>query len=831
LSGDRLFVDYAGRSLQSFRRYFWRVRWGDAAGRVSPFSKAASFGTGALGARDWTASWIAPRSVRTFATRGTTLLGRYLGDVVQTHAVYLRKEFAAPLGVARATVYVSGLGAYELWLNGRKVGDHVLDPGWTDYRKRALYAAYDVTPFLATCNAFGVILGNGRHIPYYGFGGPRLFLELVLERRDGALTRVVSDATWKTASGPLGENGLYFGERYDARLEREGWDRPGFSARGWEAAAETKGPPLVAQVMPPMRVVRTLRPARSWTASPGVMIFDFGRNFAGWLRIRVRGPRGASVCLRHAELVEPDGTLNTAPSQNAEAMDRFVLKGRGTEVYEPRFTYHGFRYAEVRPSSPSVRVMNVAGRVVRSGVSPAGLFRTSHRLINRIQANILNGQSSNLMSIPTDCPQRDERQGWLGDAHLAAEEASCNFDLAAFWAKYVEDIRLSQRKDGSLPDVVPPYYSQLYPADPAWGTAFPQLVWLLYWLYGDARPMEKSYPHLRRYVDYLWSRSEAGLLRSLGKYGDWCPPGSVAPRDTPVELTSTFFLCHDTLLVARMAEALGESADARRYAARGEAVKAAFNGAFLRDGEYARRRFAPADRATSQTSQVLPLALGLVPPDARRSVVGALLKSVVDERDFHLDTGILGTRYLLDVLTGLGQGEAAFRIAAQTSYPGWGYMIREGATTLWERWEKMTGGGMNSQNHVMLASVGAWFYGALAGIRCLAPGWKRLAVRPLVPAGLRSVRAKLMTVRGLVRSEWSLDSGRFRLLVEIPAGARAEVALPFPDSARAVDESGHPVWSDGKAVSSRVTGVGRAVLKKGSLVLGLGSGRYVLTVR
>ena len=757
LAGDRVFADYGGKPLESFRRYYWRVGWGDAKGRTSPLSGIASFGAGALSPRDWTAGWIAPRSVRSFKTRGTTLLGRYQGDVVQAFGVYLRKEFAAPLDVVRGTAYVCGLGHYELRLNGRKVGDHVLDPGWTDYAKRALYSAYDVTKSLAARNAFGVVLGNGRHIACYGYGTPRLFLELVLERGDGSVLRVVSDRSWRSGSGPVQENGLYFGEVYDARLEQDGWDRPDFEARGWKSVQEVQGPALAAQLMPPIRVVRTIPPRRSWSLSPGIRVFDFGRNLAGWVRITVRGPRGTEVRLRHAELVYGDGSLNTSPNQNAAATDVYRLKGGATETSEPRFTYHGFRYAEVRTGRGLARLLRVEARVVRSAAAPAGRFRSSHALINRIQANILRGQASNLMSIPTDCPQRDERQGWLGDAQLAAEQAGFNFDLAAFWSKFVEDIRLSQRGDGRLPDVVPPYHKQLYPADPAWGTAYPQLVWLLYLGTGDARPLAAHYEAVRRYVDFLWSRSRRGILERLGKYGDWCPPGSIAPKKTPVALTSTFYLYHDTRLFARMAGALGRREDARRYAARCDAIRSAFNRAFLKGGEYAGRLFAPADRAPSQTSQALPLALGLVPPAARRSVIAALMRGVENDQDFHLDTGIIGTRYLLEVLTAIGRPDAAFRVATQTSYPGWGYMVREGATTLWERWEMIAGGGMNSHNHIMFGSIGAWFFGTLAGIRCLAPGWKRLAVRPVAPPGLRSVRAEHRTVRGTVGVDWTRE--------------------------------------------------------------------------
>jgi alpha-L-rhamnosidase len=818
-------VEYGGPPLESFRHFFWRVRWWSAAGERSSFSEIARFGSGALRPGDWTARWITLKNPPTFRTRGTTLLGDYLGDVVQSHAVYLRKEFDVPDPPVSAVVFVCGLGCYELSLNGRKVGDHVLDPGWTDYAKRALYAGYDLTERLRARNALGVVLGNGRHIPYYGYGPPRLFLELVLRLRDGSVRRVVSDASWAASLGPLRENGLYFGEIYDARREAPGWDWPGFRDGRWKATVEMDGPPLTAQVMPPVRAVRTLRARRAWTVASGARVFDFGQNFAGWVRLKVRGARGTAVRLRHAELLNEDGSLNTAPNQNAEAADIYILKGRGTEVYEPRFTYHGFRYVEVGgPAARRVRAA-VEGRVVHSDLAPTGRFRSSHPLLNRIHANVIRGQRSNLMSIPTDCPQRDERQGWLGDAHLAAEQAAFNFDMAAFYDKFLEDIRLAQRADGSLPDAVPPYLKRLYPADPAWGAAFPILAWLMYWNYGDARVLTRNRTGMKKYVDFLWRRAENGLLRSLGKYGDWCPPGSVAPKKTPVALTSTGFLYHDTLLFARMAAVLGRTAEARRYEARARRIKRAFNRAFLARGEYEGRRFSPVDRAPSQTSQVLALAFGLVPAGAESSVRAALLRSVVDDQDYHLDTGIVGTRYLLDVLTEGGCGQAAFRVAAQTSYPGWGYMIREGATTLWERWENMAGGGMNSHNHIMLGSVDAWFYRALAGLRCLGPGWSRVEIRPFVPAGLRWVRAEFETVRGKLRSAWSRESGVFRLRVEIPVGAEAAAVLPLPADRAVVREGSRTIWKDGRA-RAVVPGFSEPRRRAGALVVPLSSGRY-----
>ncbi len=791
-------LEYGGEPLASCARYHWKVRWWDRDGAVSPWSEPASFVTGFLREGDWKPKWITAREVREFRTKGTVLLGHPGADETQAHAVYLRKEFSLGERVSLAMVFISGLGHYELHLNGERVGTSVLDPGWTDYAKRALYASHDVTALVRDRNAIGVILGNGRHIKGYGYGGPRLACRIEIEYENGGRDVLFADQSWRTSEGPLQENGLYHGERYDARLEMDGWDRPGFDDRGWEKAVLTTGPPLVSQMMPPVRVVERLEPISAHRLPSGACVFDLGQNISGWIRLSVEGPPGTEVRLRHAELLHEDGSLNVGPNENAEATDIYILRGGGPEVFEPRFTYHGFRYVEVSgyPGEPGLEA--VEGRFVHSDVGRTGTFRCSNPLIDRIHRNVVWGQLANLMSIPTDCPQRDERHGWLGDAHLSAEEAILNFDMAAFYAKFLDDIRLAQKDDGSLPDVVPPYLPRLYPADPAWSSAYPTLVALLWDHYADRRLVARHYPSIKKYIEFLESSSDGLIIKSLGKYGDWCPPGSIVPKKTPVELTSTWFFYHDVRILARLASILDRGEEARHYEELSSSILEAFNNAFLGEAQYAAIRVSRVDTYPNQTSNALPLYLDMVPAEKKARVLGSLLQSVVRQQDGHVDTGILGTRYILDVLVESGHPDVAYRMATHTSYPGWGYMIAEGATTLWERWEKLTGHAMNSQNHIMLGSVDAWFYRTIAGLSPLRPGWRTVLVRPHILGDLTSAEASLETVAGEVRSAWSRSDVGFVLEIAIPVGSDAEVHVPLLWPGARVFESGRPLWRPGQ---------------------------------
>jgi alpha-L-rhamnosidase len=824
------FVDYRGEGLVSCSRYFWKVRWWNSRGLESPWSEPGSFVTGFLHPGEWKPKWIAGSAIPEFRSRGNVLLGEAGGDSVQSFAVYLRKEFALKGEPALALAFVSGLGQCEFRINGKKVGDKVLDPGWTDYEKKALYSTYDVTSLVSKRNAVGVILGNGRHIRDYGYGAPRLACRIEVEYVSGDRDIVSSDESWKTSEGPLRENGTYFGERYDARLEMDGWDEPGFGDGRWTKADLVKGYPLSSQLLPPIRVTDRLKPVRIQKVGPERFVFDFGQNFTGWVRLKAEGPRGTEIRLRHSELVHEDGSLNTANLENAEATDVYVLRGGAPETYEPRFTYHGFRYVEVSgfPGDPGPGCLE--GCFVHSDVEKTGSFASSNELLNGIHRNVIWGQLSNLMSIPTDCPQRDERHGWLGDAHLSAEEALFNFDMAGFYEKFLDDIRLSQLEDGSLPDVVPPYLKRLYPADPAWSSAYATILWYLYLHLGNTRIIARHFQSLKRYLDFLSRNASGFLIKTLGKYGDWCPPGAMVPKKTSVEFTSTWYFYHDTVLFSRMAEAIGRTAEAKEYASLAAKILGAFNGAFLEENQYAAIRVSRVDTYPHQTNNAMPLYLGMVPEDKREKVLAGLLESVVRRQDCHLDTGILGTRYLLDVLAENGHAETAYRIATRTSYPGWGYMLGEGATTLWERWEKLEGPGMNSHNHIMLGSVDAWFYRVLAGLNPLSPGWREIGIKPHPLGDLTSVEAGVKTVRGRAAVSWGRDDAAFRLGFTVPAGSSARVEVPLLWTRARIRSEEKLLW-DGSGPGEKHPDIGFVGIEDGRPVFRAESGTYLLEVR
>ncbi|MEM0345606.1 MAG: family 78 glycoside hydrolase catalytic domain [Thermofilaceae archaeon] len=799
VSSDENFAVYGGPPLESSREYYWRVMWWDQDGNMSPWSRVASFVT-ALRPGDWRAKWI-------------------------TGGKLLRREFELPAPVRKAFAHVTGLGYYELRINGRRVGDRVLDPLWTDYNKRVLYATYDVTDLLRPGgNAIGIMLGRGRYIKAYGYDEVlKAILQLEIELVDGRRIRVVTDESWRASDGPIVEDDVYGGEVYDATREQEGWDQPGFDDSGWRPVQTVDHPGRLVPSgpIPPIRRVGYLKARRVLNPAPGVYVFDFGQNMAGWARIRVRGPRGVRVQLRYAELIDERGNLDTRNLRGAKATDVYVLKGEGVEVYEPRFTYHGFRYVEVTgyPGVPSLD--DVEAVVVHSDVEPAGGLATSCELVNDIHRIVLWSIKSNLMGVPTDCPQRDERMGWGGDAQLTAEAAMLNFWMPGFYEKWLEDWLDAQLEDGSVPDVVPPYW-RLYPADPAWGEAYVVIPWLLYTFYGDRLVLERHYEGVRRWVEFLLAKAENYVLR-FSKYGDWCPPRRIKALEIPGELVSTWVLYNDLRLLSQWAGELGKQDDARKYAELADRVAEAFNREFLRENRY---YVSPG----CQTCNALPLASGITPENLRGAVFEALVRDVEVEKDRHLDTGIVGTKYLLPVLSEYGRPDLAYAVATQTSYPSWGYMIREGATTLWERWELLKGGAMNSHNHHMFGTVDIYFYRYLAGVRPLKPGFREFAVKP-DPVGPERVSASVRALTGSIQIELSRSQGVNVLKVHVPVGSSALIYVPTHGLRKPVVlESGRVVWRGGEPLEL-TEGVERAWAEGEYAVFKVGSGTYVFEAR
>ncbi len=779
-------VAFAGKALESGKSYFWKVRAWDRDGRESAWSAVARFDAGLLGKSDWKGVWIGKKN-------------------------QLRKEFSLAGRVKRARAYIAGLGYYELRLNGRKAGNHVLDPAWTTYDKRVLYATYDVTSFLREGpNAVAVTLGNG------WYKSRALLLQLDIELEDGTAASVVSDISWKTADGPIFEDSIYDGESYDAQRETAGWERAGFDDKDWPAAEAVKGPAgvLSAQLMPAIQVVDTIVPLKMTSPLPGVYVFDMGQNFSGWARLRVEGPRGTDVRLRFAELLYENGTLNQENLRAARAEDHYILKGEGEEIWEPRFTYHGFRYVEVSGFPGTPKLDSLRGRVVHSAVEPIGSFAASKDILNGLQRIITWGQKTNLHSIPTDCDQRDERMGWMGDAQGTAEEAIMNFDMAAFYTNFVRDIRDVQDEKGRITDTVPFIWGSR-PADPAWGTAYPLICWYMYQYYGDARILEEHYDGLKKYVDFLKSTAEGGILK-WSSYGDW-----VAVEKCPGSIVSSFYYYYDVKVLADTARVLGKTADAALYDKLAADIRAAFNREFYdpRTGDYA---------DGTQTANTLALFLDL-PTEKQGGAWGRLFDDIVYKHNSHLTTGIVGTKYIMELLTRSGASDLAYDIAVKTDYPSWGYMIANGATTLWELWQKRDGPSMNSHNHPMFGSVGAWLYKALAGIN-LAPGttgFEKVLIAPQMVRDLTHASGSTMTVRGEVACAWSRTERSVRVEVTIPFGSEAEVVIPKLNIRDIkITEGGQTIWA-GDTYVAGVAGVTGAVDKDGAIRIQTGGGRYI----
>jgi alpha-L-rhamnosidase len=811
-------VEYAGKPLASAKTYYWKVRWWDNDSLKSPFSQMAVFETGLLKKNDWKARWIGK------------------GDL-------LRSQFTILHPVKRARAYICGLGYYELRINGQKVGDHQLDPGCTDYDKLALYVTYDITDSVKKGeNAVGIMLGNGRYskiytdypLPFkqYRNASPKVMMQIMLEFGDNYDRQIfISDATWKAAKGPILANDIYDGETYDARLEKDGWDRPGYDDSSWNNAGVVPPPGgiLVSQApLPPIKAVTNINPVSLHNPRPGVYVYDFGQNFAGWVRLKVNGPKGTAVTLRHAELLDSEGMINSKTLTQARAMDIYILKGEGLEVYEPRFTYHGFRYVEVTGFPGTPRLSSLEGIVVHSAVSPAGEFQCSNLLINNLHRNIIWGQLSNLMSIPTDCCQRSERLGWTGDAHLVAEEAIFDFDMATFYTKWLRDIREAQRPDGDINVVVPPY-ATFNTSDPAWSMVCTVIPWLLYLYYDDRRILEENYRMMEKWVSFLTEKSKDYLVKD-SMFGDWCSPGHVAPDDGSGALVSTWCYYHDVLILSRVAHILDKPAEAKQYTNLSEKIKWAFNREFIK-----KKPLYPGLKSSSficgsgsQTCNFLPLYADMIPADKQIDIIARLIEDIEKNHGCHLSTGIIGTRYALDTLTKIGRTDLAYKLATQTTYPSWGYMLREGATTLWERWEYLDGNGMNSHNHIMFGSIDAWFYKTLAGINIdpSFPGFKRFVIKPHIAGDLRHVSASLQTVRGLVSSSWRIEKDSLMLDVVIPVNSQAKVSIPVSGrKASIIRESDVVVYKHGSYVKG-ANGISSGISEGEYVTFMVGSGTY-----
>ncbi len=792
-------IAYAGKPLSSHQRAYWKVSVVDEAGRTSE-SETAFWETGLLQKSDWHGQWIGyvpaqwsdEAALTPEVDEGEVVVGPL---ITAPPAPYLRHTFTLSGEIKRATAYICGLGLYEMSLNGRKVGDHVLDPAWTHYDRRSLYVAHDVTDDLKNGrNAVGVILGTGHYndhvLAVWDFENaswrahPKMLLEMRVDYEDGRHEIITSNDSWKASIGPILFDSISGGERYDARLEKTGWDSPDYNDADWEKAQVVEPVPgvLVAQTAPPIKDMQVLTPVKVSEPTPGVWIFDMGQNFAGVPQLHVSGAAGTKVVMRCAEKLHEDGTLDASNLEyflhrrNPEQLfqnDSYILNGQGNEVWQPRFTYHGFQYIEVTgfPGTPTLD--NMRGLVQHSAFDAVGSFECSNAMLNRTQHNAIWAYISNFHGYPSDCPHR-EKNGWMGDAHLAAEMGLYNFDGVANYERWLDDIREEQTETGVLPGIVPTSgWGLKWGNGPAWDSAYPLIAWYLYLYHDDKRILAKHYDGLKLYVDYVTSRSTDGIV-GFG-LDDW-----VAPKTkTPVEVTDTGYYYADTRIVAQIAEILGKSEDARHYSGLAASIKTAFNAKFY-DSEthlYA---------TGSLTAQSCALYQDLVPEANKPAVVEALIAEI-ENQGYHMDVGILGAKYILNALAENGRADVAYQMLMQKTWPSYGYWIEQNATTLWEEWN-----GDQSRNHIMFGDVSAWFYKYLAGIQATSPGFKTIRLQPHILGDLTAARATYNSAQGTIVSDWKLENGTFHWQVTIPANTTATVMVPCAEGAP-ITENGCPI--------------------------------------
>jgi alpha-L-rhamnosidase len=830
IESDATRIVYTGAPLASGRAYFWKVCVWDGRGKAR-WSEVSTWSMGLLQAGDWHGRWIG-------LDQGVADPTSDDPDARRLAARYLRRPFAVSKPVKRATVYLCGLGSSELYINGDKIGTDVLSPALSEYEKRAYYRTYDVTAQLAQGdNAVGVILGNGRYLgprsaggdfKARSFGYPKLLLQMNIEYADGTTSEVVSGTDWKlTDQGPIRANNEYDGEDYDARMEMPGWATAKFDDTAWPMAqpVEPASPVLSAEMINPIRVMETVRPVAMTSPKPGCYVFNMGQNMVGWCRLKVNGPAGTVVTLRHAETLQPDGTLYVANLRTARAADHYTLKGGGEEIYEPRFTYHGFEYVELTgyPGTPSLDT--IEGLVVSDDVPSDGHFSCSNALLNKIHQNMYWGTRGNYRSIPTDCPQRDERQGWLGDRLEESKGEAFMFDIAPLYQKWLRDLDDAQLPSGSICDVAPAYWP-FYNDGVVWPSAFIVVPYTLYQQYGDIRFVQDHYDSRKKWIDYTAGFLQDGILEK-NTYGDWCVPPETRHEIhttnpaliTSGALLSSAFFYHDLRLMEQMARLLGHAEDATHFGSMADQLKIAFNQRFYNP------KLGCYDNGT-QTSSVLPIAFGLVPDGEKARVFAHLVDKIVNGTHGHIGTGIIGGQYLMRVLSDNGRLDLVYAMATQTTYPSWGYMISRGATTIWELWNGDTADpAMNSRNHLMLiGDLNIWFYEYLGGIRPdpAAPGFRNIIIKPEMPDGLDWAKADYDSIRGRISSEWHQTGAQVDLKVTIPANSTATVTLPAKD-AGSVTESGRPL--------AQATGIKSVRVEAGQVIADIGSGSYEFVVR
>lgn len=817
-SDQSVHVELEGLQMATRKRYHYRIQAWNRQGLSSGWSDQAIFETGFIDSSEWSAEWISAPAALT-------------ADADQVPM--FRRDFLIDGEVSAARVYASALGIYELELNGKRVGDHYFAPGWTSYKHRLQYQTYDVTEMLNSGkNGIGALLGSGWYKGVLGWDGKNehygnrtaLLVQIHIDYADGRQEVIVSDSSWKVSGSPILRSEIYDGETYDARLERSDWSCGDYDDSGWQSAdvIEQSKDILVAQENVPVRKIESIQPIELITTPKGETVIDMGQNMVGWIRFTVQGDAGQEVCIRHAEILDHEGNFYLDNIRKAKQTIRYVLKGGERETFEPHFTFQGFRYIRLVGFPEPIRLEDFTGIVLHSDMETTGEFTCSDPLVNQLQHNIRWGLKGNFLDVPTDCPQRDERLGWTGDAQVFARTSAYLSNVVPFFRKWLHDLKVEQAElDGGVPFVVPNVLSEKAQSASAWGDAAVIIPWTLYLCYGDKRVLEEQYDSMKAWVEFIRRQGDNEYLWNSGfHFGDWLAldsrPDSYIGA-TARDFVATAYYAYSVSLVQKAAAVLGRSEEAGRYADLHTRILDAFTQEFV----------TPTGRLSvpTQTGQVLSLMFGLVEGEAKERAVHKLLE-LLEEEKFHLTTGFVGTPYLNHVLSDNGKSEFAYKLLLQQDYPSWLYQVTKGATTIWEHWDGIKPDGsfwspdMNSFNHYAYGAIGDWLYRVVAGIDTdeRNPGYKRVIIRPMPGDGLTWAEGRIDTMYGEVSCRWTKSDGeRLDIQVVIPPNATAEIRLPYAP-ADGVTESGKALL--------QTTGISNVEVTDMGVSLEAGSGQY-----
>jgi len=819
-SDQSVHVTYEGSPLKSGESYQWQVKVWDNNGKPSGWSQPATFHMGFLNTSDWKAKWIEPGYVEDMDLRPSPLM---------------RKEFPVSRKVAKATAYITAHGLYEARINGARVGDAYLTPGWTSYNKRLQYQVYDVTPLIKTGNnALGITLGNGWYRGNIGFSNRfnfygkdiALLCQIDIIYADGATESVVSDGTWKSSTGAIRYSEIYHGEIYDANFDKAGWTLPGYDDSGWDGVkvANHSMDVLIGTQNEPVKKHETFIPVKIFVTPKGESVIDFGQNLVGWVQMKVNGKAGDKVILSHAEVLDKAGNFYTENLREAKAQDTYILKGGAEEVLEPHFTWHGFRYLKVEGYPGELKPENFRAVVLYSDMKPTGTFTTSDPLINQLQHNIQWGQKGNFLDVPTDCPQRDERLGWTGDAQVFSRTAAFNMNVNSFFTKWLKDLEADQI-EGRVPHVIPNVLEPGSVNSSGWADVATIVPWNMYLAYGDRRLLEQQYSSMKAYVESIRKVAMDDLWNTGFHYGDWLFYRPSDDNDGRAAVTDKYliaqcFYANSVQLLINAANVLGKKDDATEYGKLLDRIKKAFINEYV----------TPNGRLVSgtQTAYVLALNFDMLPEQLRAQAAKRLADNIKSYSN-HLTTGFLGSSYLCPVLSRFGYSDVAYTLLNQKTYPSWLYPVTMGATTIWERWDGQKPDstfqtpGMNSFNHYAYGAIGDWMYRVMVGLDTYEDGvgYKHSRVKPHIGGGFSSASASLDTYYGKLSCSWKVEGTGFTMDIEIPANTVSTVYVPADDAAK--------ILEGGKALSlvKEIQIIGK---EEEYVVLKAGSGKYSFTV-